>query len=285
MPKIFKIVSTGFQPSEVVINYLSTMPRELRNIAIIGSGNVAYHIGKAIKRSQNRVCGIYARNENTGSRLAFELGCEYFNDITKISDEVDIILIAVRDDAVVKIIAQIFYPGKLIAHTSGRIGMEILEAASDRIGVFYPLQTMHKDSQIKMKEVPFCIEANTNRDESMLMDLAASISDNLHLVNSEQRRTMHLAAVVACNFSNHMYALADQILKKDGMDLSILQPLIIQTAANIKNGDPKSLQTGPAIRGDEEVIRKHEALLQAKNPELAKLYNLLTQSILSQRNS
>ncbi len=261
------------------------MPREARNIAIIGSGNVAFHIGNALKKTQNRMVGVFARNEKTGSRLAFEMGCRYFNDITSIPDEVDIILIAVNDDAVAQVVAQIFYPGKIVAHTSGTVRMEMLEAASDRIGVFYPLQTLHKDNKVDMKRVPLCIESNTKWGEGMLMELAASISNNVHRVNSEQRRTMHLAAVVACNFSNHMYALADQILKKDGLDLSILQPLIIQTAANVKNGDPQKLQTGPAVRGDEVVLKKHEALLLKKNPDLAELYRMLTQSILSHRNS
>ena len=261
------------------------MPREARNIAIIGSGNVAFHIGNALKKTQNKLTGVYARNEKTGSRLAFELGCEYFPDITSIADEVDIILLAVNDDAVASVVSQIFYPGKIVAHTSGTVRMEMLEAASDRIGVFYPLQTLHKDNKVGMSEVPFCIESNTKWGEGMLMELAASIGDNVHLVNSEQRRTMHLAAVVACNFSNHLYSIAQEILNKDGLDLSILKPLIIQTAENIKNGNPKSLQTGPAIRGDQEVIKKHEAILQEKNPERVELYKMLTQSILSQRNS
>ena len=261
------------------------MPREARNIAIIGSGNVAFHIGRAIKQSQNKLQGVYARNGKTGGRLAFELGCQHFSDISAIPDEVDIILMAVNDDAVASVVPQIFYPGKIVAHTSGTVRMEMLEAASDRIGVFYPLQTLHKDNKVDISGVPFCVESNTKWGEGMLMELAASISDNVHLVNSEQRRTMHLAAVIACNFSNHLYSIAQEVLNKDGLDLSLLKPLIFQTAENIKNGDPKLLQTGPAQRGDQEVISKHEAMLKEKNPEFIELYKTLTQSILSQRNS
>ena len=261
------------------------MPREVRNVAIIGSGNVAHHIGNAIKRTQNHIAGVYARNEKTGSRLAFELGCQHFSDITSIGDEVDIIIIAVNDDAIAQVVAQIFYPGKLVAHTSGTVRMEMLEASSDRFGVFYPLQTLHKDNKVNMAEVPLCIEANTNWGEGMLMELAASVSESVHLVNSEQRRTMHLAAVVACNFSNHLYAVAQDILEKDGLDLSLLKPLIIQTAQNIRKGDPKSLQTGPAVRGDDDVLKKHKAMLDKNNPDLLPIYELLTQSIRSQSSS
>lgn len=255
------------------------MPREPRNIVLVGAGNVAYHLGMALKKTNNSILGVINRGVDAGERLAFELGCPYLPEFNSIPEETDIVLIAVADDTIAEVASKIFCPGKIVAHTSGTHPLSILKDVSDRLGVFYPLQTMHKTATVDMESVPFCIEANSNWGEGVLMELASSMSKNVQLVNSDQRKKLHLAAVIACNFSNHFYGLANDVLKENGMDVSLLLPLIRQTAEIVKSGDPHAHQTGPAARGDEAVMNEHLQELEAIDPELANLYKVVSESI------
>ena len=259
------------------------MPREPRNIVLIGAGNVAHHLGMALKKTNNSIVGVLNRGEQTGERLAFELGCPYLTGFNSIPDETDIVIIAVTDDAIEEVASQIFCRGKIVAHTSGTKTIASLKDSSDRLGVFYPLQTMHRTASVDMQTVPLCIEANTNWGEGVLMELASSISGNVHLVNAEQRKILHLAAVIACNFSNHFYGLANDVLCQNGLDVSMLYPLIQQTALNVKSGDPHEHQTGPAARGDREVMAKHMEVLRSIDPKLAELYEIVSESIQNNR--
>lgn len=260
------------------------MPREPRNIVLVGAGNVAYHLGMALKKTNNSIVGVLNRGQQSGERLAFELGCPYLTSFKSIPDETDVVIIAVADDAIEEVASQIFCPGKIVAHTSGTQPIASLKDSSDRLGVFYPLQTMHKTASVDMETVPLCIEANTNWGEGVLMELASSVSGNVHLVNSEQRKILHLAAVIACNFSNHFYGLANDVLNKNGLDVSMLYPLIHQTALNVKSGDPHKHQTGPAVRGDKEVMSKHLEVLRSVDPKLAELYKIVSDSIQNSRS-
>lgn len=223
---------------------------------------------------------VINRDAGRGERLGFELGCRSTTDFKAIPEETDVVIIAVKDDAISEVASNIFCPGKVVAHTSGSMPMSALGDCSDRLGVFYPLQTMHRGSEVNMKEVPFCIEGNSNWNEGMLLELARSISDNVQVLTSEQRKITHIAAVFACNFTNHFYALADEILQQHNMDLDILRPLIRKTANNINSGHPKDLQTGPAKRNDTKVMQEHLAMLETLSPELKKLYEDVSESIL-----
>lgn len=257
------------------------MPREPRNIVLVGAGNVSYHLGMALKRTNNSILGVINRGVDAGERLAFELGCPYLPKNNSVPERTDIVLIAVTDDAIEEVASKIFCPGKIVAHTSGTQPLSVLKDVSDRLGVFYPLQTMHKTAAVDMESVPFCIEANSNWGEGVLMELASSMSKNVQLVNSDQRKLLHLAAVIACNFSNHFYGLANDVLKTERLDVSLLFPLIRQTAENVKGGDPHKHQTGPAARGDEAVIKEHLKVLEAMDPKRAKLYKAVSDSIRS----
>ena len=256
------------------------MPLEPKNVVLIGAGHVAFHLGKALKRSGNKLLLLINRDQKRGERLAFELGCPFSTDFKTIPDETDIVIIAVKDDAISEVAGKIFCPGKVVAHTSGSVPMSALGDASDRLGVFYPLQTMHRGSDVNMKEVPFCIEGSSKWNEGLLLELARSISENVQVLNSDQRRVTHIAAVFACNFTNHFYALSEEILEKNGMSLDILKPLIKKTAANILTDHPKALQTGPAKRNDTKVMQEHLEILDKLSPELKKLYEDVSESII-----
>jgi predicted short-subunit dehydrogenase-like oxidoreductase (DUF2520 family) len=255
------------------------MPRDSHNIVLVGAGNVAYHLGRALKQSENKLLMIIDRTEQKAQRLAFEFGCQYSSDFSAIPDETDIVIIAVKDDAISTVAKQILCPGKIVAHTSGAVPMEALGDCSDRLGVFYPLQTLHRDSTVAMRNVPFCIEGNSKWNEGMLLELASSISDNVQLVNSAQRKVVHMAAVFACNFSNHCFAMADEILGKANIPLDILKPLIQQTVVGIATNRPADVQTGPAKRGDTQVMQNHMDMLAQMSPELVPIYKAMSDSI------
>lgn len=255
------------------------MPFDARNIVLIGAGNVAHQLGRAFKKSDNRLLLVIDRTEEKAERLAFELGCPCASDFSAIPEETDIVIIAVKDDAISLVAQQFLCPGKIVVHTSGAVPIEALGDCSDRLGVFYPLQTMHRDTAIDMLQVPFCIEGNSNWNEGMLLELARSISANVQVVNSAQRKLVHLAAVFACNFSNHCYAMADDILAHEDISLELLKPLILKTAENILAARPADVQTGPAKRGDVIVMEEQLQLLEKIAPELAPIYQLMSERI------
>ncbi len=260
------------------------MPLEPKNVVLIGSGNVAHHLGNALKRSGNKLLKLINRTEETGQNLAFKLGCQFSTDFSDIPNETDVVIIAVKDDAIAEVAEKIQCSGTIVAHTSGSVPLSALNGCSDRLGVFYPLQTMHKDGEVNMMEVPFCVEGNSKWNEGVLLELARSISENVQTLNSEQRKVAHVAAVFACNFTNHFYALSEQILRQKDMNLDILKPLITKTAKNIATDSPKELQTGPAKRNDAKVIQEHLNLLEKLSPELEKLYQEVTESITKMHN-
>lgn len=253
------------------------MPLEPKNVVLIGAGHMAHHLGRALKRSNNKLVKLINRTPENGERLAFELGCAFSTDLSDIPAEAEVVIIAVKDDAIKQVADQISCSGIIVSHTSGSIPMSALESSSDKIGVFYPLQTMHMDTEVDMTEVPFCIEGNSKWNEGVLLELARSISENVQVLSSEQRKISHVAAVFACNFTNHFYALSEEILEKNGMSLDILKPLIKKTAANIVTNPPKSLQTGPAKRKDAKVMQEHMEML---SPELKKIYSDVSESII-----
>lgn len=256
------------------------MPYESHRIAIIGTGNVAHVLGRVLKRSGNKLTMVVGRTGEKAERLAFELGCKWSDRVQDIPEETEVILIAVTDDAIVEVASELYRPGTVVAHTSGSVPMEALGDCSDRLGVFYPLQTLHRDAMVDFRQVPLCIEGNGNWNEGLLMEIARSISDNVQLINSEQRKMVHLAAVFACNFSNHCYAMADEILAANGVSLDILRPLIRQTAENIRHSRPADVQTGPAKRRDHQVMATHQGLLAGLDPDLTAIYQQMSNGIM-----
>lgn len=255
------------------------MARQRYNIVLVGSGNVAHHLGRALKLAGHRMVQVMGRNNPGGERLAFALGCPFKLLGTEIPDEADIVLLCVKDDAIGAVAQQIHCPGRVVAHTAGNVPITALADCSDRLGVFYPLQMLRQGTEVDMAKVPFCIEANTTWTEGFLLELARSISANVQVLDSGQRKLAHLAAVFACNFSNHLYATAQEILSHQGLSLDLLRPLILQTAVNIQNGDPSKLQTGPAARNDVQVIEAQLEMLRSIKPDLVPIYEQLTLQI------
>jgi len=243
----------------------------MKKIILIGAGNVAHHLGSALCCVGHQIIQVISKNENNARALAERVNADFGTDITNIK-RADFVLIAINDDAIASVAAQI--KNMPFAHTSGSVSIE-------NGGVFYPLQTFSKSVSVEIKKVPFCITAVDKSFENTLLEVANSISNIVYPIDEIQRKILHLAAVFACNFSNQMYYIAEDLLKKSDLDFEMLKPLITETANKIKNLSPSNAQTGPAKRNDLETIKKQINLLE--DDDLKAIYNLITAQILNQK--
>lgn len=248
-------------------------------ITLIGSGNVATHLGAAFKNAGHSIVQVYSRDLQNASLLAYHIKAEAIDELSCINPQTDLFIISVKDDAIEYITDSLAPYNKLIAHTSGATGLGVLLKYTPHAGVFYPLQTFSKNKEIDFWQVPVCIEGAHDLISSRLRELAQTVSNNVHLINSEQRRQLHLAAVFACNFPNYLYYAAQQLLQQHDLSFDMLRPLILETAVKVQEHLPGDVQTGPAIRNDEKTMAAHLQLLQQK-PEQQELYKLLSQEII-----
>lgn len=253
-------------------------------ITLIGSGNVATHLGAALKNAGHRIVQVYSRNGHNAALLAYHIGAEAINDLNSISTDTDIFIISVSDDAIAGITEQLAKYDKLIVHTSGATDLYTLLAFTDLAGVFYPLQTFSKTKEVAFRSVPLCIEGADENITKKLKDLAQTISNNVCLINSAQRKTLHLAAVFACNFPNYLYHVAQNLLAAQNIQFDLLRPLILETAEKVQEQFPADVQTGPAVRRDAKTMNSHIQQLQGE-PELEQLYRLLSQGIIKMDSS
>ncbi len=240
-------------------------------VVILGSGNVATHLTKAFVTSKKvEVSQVYTRS-NISNKIE---KIDYTNDLNNLKNA-DVYIISISDDAIANFSKQLNLKNKLVVHTSGSVAMQDLECNA-RKGIFYPLQTIHKKSKLKFKNVPICLETESEKDYILLEKLAKSISKKVFKIDSEQRKHLHLAAVFVNNFTNHLYKIGNDICNEKNVPFEILKPLIKETANKIKYITPEEAQTGPAKRKDHKTIQKHLSLLQNKQQEI---YNLLSNSI------
>ncbi|HAP96529.1 Rossmann-like and DUF2520 domain-containing protein [Epilithonimonas hominis] len=242
-------------------------------IVIIGSGNVAYHLAKAFTQNNIEVSQIFGRNEVELNKISEELNIPYS---TKDLDDADLYLISVSDSAVEQVSDLIKTEKALVAHTSGSLPLEILKG-NYRKASFYPLQTFSKTKNLEYSKIPFFIEAENQIDEKSLFELASLISDHVETSDYEKRKYIHLTAVFACNFVNHLFARAKEIADSQDLDFNYFIPLIDETVEKIHHLEPKLAQTGPAVRGDERILKLHEELI--KDEQHLKVYQLMNESI------
>lgn len=258
------------------------MTNQIKNIVIIGTGNVATHIARALSNAGFTISQVYGRNVREAKRLSDEVNSIFTIDKDNIIPDADLYIMAITESAITSVLETIPQHNNLIVHTAGSIHMDVLKAYSKNFGVLYPLQTFSKKDVISFIDIPFCIEANSQENLESLIKLAKSISEDVREVNSEERKLIHLAAVFACNFPNFLYAIAEDILNKEGIRFDILLPLIKKTTEKIYTLSPGNAQTGPAQRKDQETIRKHMALLE-NMPEYKEIYRLLSEAIIKNK--
>ena len=248
-------------------------------ITLIGSGNVATHLGAALKNAGHYIVQVYSRNIKNAALLAYHLKAEPTDDIKLINPDTDLFIVSVNDDAIDAIAAVLAIHQKPIVHTSGATSLQVLLKYTYRAGVFYPLQTFSKTKEVNFWNVPLCIEGAYEDLTDELKQLGQTISNKVDVVNSGQRKILHLAAVFACNFPNYLYHAAQQLLAAHELDFNLLRPLITETAEKVQGQLPVRVQTGPAIRNDKNTMDAHLSLLH-NNPDLEAIYAMLSQAII-----
>jgi len=258
--------------------------KPVQRIVLIGAGKLATQLGLALKQKGIDISQVINRNPEHGKKLAQKLKAPFISAFSTIRTDADLYIIAVSDDAIPGIVDGLRIPGKLLVHTSGSVDMDVLKPASSRIGVFYPLQTFSLRKHISFRGIPLCIEAGMKADEKILSELGIFLSGKVRLLNSEQRRILHLTAVFANNFTNFMYTIAEDLLHRHNIPFDLLQPLIKQTAKNAGVDDPFRQQTGPAVREDNDVMNRHRAMLSGHKVYL-EIYNLISKSIIQYKET
>ena len=242
-------------------------------IVLIGSGNVAFHLAKAFTEAQIPVSQIFGRNTTELQKISEQFSIPFS---TETLADADLYIISVSDSSIAEVSSLIKNKNALVAHTSGSVSREAL-SGDYRKSVFYPLQTFSKSKNLDYSKIPFFIDAENENDEEILKNLASKISKNVMLANNEKRKYIHLTAVFACNFVNHLYARAKEISDSQGIPFDYFLPLIDETTQKIHELEPKLAQTGPAVRNDEKVLKLHESLLT--DEEKLKIYKTLNESI------
>ena len=236
-------------------------------VTILGSGNVATHLAIALANEADIVC-VYNHNMAGASALAERVGAIPTDNTDYITDDVDIHIIAVKDDAISELAQKIGRRDGLWVHTSGSVSQDVLSSISDTYGVLYPMQTFSKDVPVNMGEVPLFIEASDTETLDRIRQIASLISNNVHEADSALRSRLHIAAVFACNFTNYLWGHADDLLRRDGLSLEIMKPLIMATLDKAIDITPKKGQTGPARRNDTKIIDRHLSMLSGETKEI-----------------
>jgi len=248
------------------------------DIVLLGSGNVATHLAKALKAEGENVVQIYSPNLLNAKLLAAQINADAIDDLSKVVSSADLYIISIKDDAIEDVASQLTHVSGLVVHTAGTIDLKTISAHLRKAGVFYPLQTFSKAKAISFDHVPICIEANDENQLLVLKQLASKLSNQVYVMDGEKRKVLHLAAVFACNFPNHLFSLANEILEENGLNFNIIRPLIAETADKVMSNLPENVQTGPAIRNDKNTMNKHLGMLENKT-ELLHIYQTLSNSI------
>lgn len=243
-------------------------------VTIIGSGNVAQHLITAFNKSNAiEVLQVFSRTKESVSHLIDS--SKITNNYDSLSES-DIYIIAVSDSAIAEVSSKLPFKNRFVVHTSGSVAMQDLDSKNKR-GVFYPLQTFTKNKEVDFSRIPTCLESEFDDDYTILENIAEAINSRHYLISSDQRKSLHVAAVFVNNFTNHLYQLGKDICNEHQLPFEILKPLIAETAQKVQSLSPLEAQTGPAKRHDQNTIDRHLALLTNQNQK--EIYKILTQSI------
>lgn len=269
-------------------------------IVLIGAGNLATHLGKALHAAGHDMLQVFSRTMQAAETLASLLDAEPLTDIAQVRDDADVYVFSVKDSALVQLVAQLCRheadglgedgavnalrkakKGELervFLHTAGSMPMSVFKGMAQHYGVLYPMQTFSKQREVDFSIIPCFVEANDEFAQKQIEGLAREISGRVYQLSSEDRKYLHLSAVFACNFANHCYAISQELLEEHGIPFDVMLPLINETAAKVHEMKPKDAQTGPAVRYDENVIDKQSKLLE-NHPHFKKVYDSMSKSI------
>lgn len=248
-------------------------------IVLIGAGNLATHLGKALHAAGHDMVQVFSRTMQSAENLASLLDAEPLTDMAQVRDDADVYIFSVKDSALEQLISQLCGgEKKVFLHTAGSMPMSVFRGKALHYGVLYPMQTFSKQREVDFSIIPCFIEANDEFALKQIEGLAGQISHRVYQLSSEDRKYLHLSAVFACNFANHCYAASQELLQQHGVPFDVMLPLIDETAAKVHGMTPKEAQTGPAVRYDENVIGKQIQLLE-NQPYFQKIYDCMSKSI------
>ncbi len=246
---------------------------------IIGTGNIAWFIGNRLVAARHLCKGVFGRNKAAVQELAGALLCDKYGDIRAARDmEADVCFIAVSDNAVAEVAGQLAYKKTVLIHTAGAVPLEAISKAAPDTAVLWPVYSIPRNSPPTHRQIPTAWEASSPKAEKYTLSLAHVITDILFEARYEQRKWLHLSAVIANNFTNHLMAICEQICTENKLPFSALEPIIAQTFTRFKQSPPSTVQTGPAARGDTATINEQVALLE-NHPHWQKIYEAVTGSI------
>lgn len=247
------------------------------NCVIIGTGNMAEALLRSIKTTDIEIVGIYGKSEAKSEALSLQYGVKQFTDLKDIPAHVDLYLLCVSDNAIAEVAGRLNIGAGLVVHFSGIKQLDELGAIKNK-AVFWPIESVNKNSFTDFTNTPVCIEANTEENYRIIEAFADRLSKKVLHKTSIERQYLHLAATISNNFSNHLLALTKQILDEQNIDYRLLKHLVSNGIHNAFNFDPATIQTGAAVRNDTETIHTHKMLLH-QNIDLIALYDLMSKSI------
>jgi predicted short-subunit dehydrogenase-like oxidoreductase (DUF2520 family) len=256
---------------------------KIQKIVLIGAGKLATNLAFTLEKKGFTILQVYNRSREPGIKLTQKVSSLYIGDISELTDQADLYALAVSDSALQELSGRIHLKDQMIIHFSGTADINILKGASSNYGVLYPPQTFTMQPSAGFLNIPLCIETNNKNSEKSLSAFAATLSDKLFKVNSSQRKIIHLSAIFAGNFTNFMYAIAEDLLTGNNLPMTLLEPIIEKTKANAVQKNIFSLQTGPAIREDIEMIKAHLNILSDR-PEFKEIYRLISESIINYKH-
>ncbi len=259
------------------------------NISFIGAGNVAWHLSQALENADYRVSEVYSRQVTHARALVEQLyDAKVHRSLDFSFSKSKLFFLCVPDDAMDEVVSKLTLPvNSILVHTSGSRSLTYLQDLAQlyldesiKIGVFYPIQTFSKTFHVDFSKIPICLESSDLDVENLLISVAQRLSDITYAVNSEERKVLHLAAVFACNFANHLWGIAQEIMQKNDLEFSLLKPLMQETLRKALEADNVfEVQTGPARRNDQSIIMEHLAMLR-QEPDFHQIYQNLTHSII-----
>jgi predicted short-subunit dehydrogenase-like oxidoreductase (DUF2520 family) len=248
-------------------------------IVIIGSGNVATVLGRVFKKNNHQVIQVMSRHHANAKILADELGCAYTNYDGVTDMSADLYLVAITDGVLFDLNKSFSLGDKLIVHTAGSVSKDVLKDISTHYGILYPFQSLRKEMDV-LPEIPLLVDGNTEAATTLIEDFAKTLSPDVRRTTDEERLKLHVAGVVVNNFTNHLYAMAEDFCQKENIDFKLLFPLIQETTRRITRYSAKDVQTGPAVRNDVFTLDKHLRILSA-HPKLKYIYLKMTDSIMN----
>ena len=247
--------------------------------SIIGTGNMAWFLIRRLKTAGHQCHGVWGRNSATMKALAAATNVNTYKNLTSIPDgEVDVCFVAVPDTEIANAVANLSFEKTVLVHTAGSVDIDVLKEHAADCAVLWPVYSISKNSVPDHRNIPAAFEASSAKAKRYIATMGHSITDNLFEADIDKRKWLHLSAVIGNNFINHLVAICQQICKEQDLPPDVLTPILDQTYVRLKGAKAKDVQTGPAMRGDTEVLDRQVALLKS-HPEWQKVYKAISSSI------